>query len=209
MLVFKRWRTLEKLVLDDCKYDSQVLMRLKKERPTLLVTGASEWGFCPVPHQGAESNLSAGSNPPVRHTACTLPPAPGQGETLPKVVEAYTPASQTQTRKVSEVIPSADVKSITRLILLSKGSPVVNGFRPDYDADKLFAQLFRENAPLETGVGRSAYEVTLAQYVIVLKDYSTCFVEVLCDTLHRRDVARLVVRGNGFGGSVRLKTEIE
>ena len=77
MLLFRRWRTLEKLVLDDCKYDAQALMRLKKERPKLLVTGSSEWGFCPVPHQGAEPNLSAGSNPPVRHTACTLPACAG------------------------------------------------------------------------------------------------------------------------------------
>jgi hypothetical protein len=128
----------------------------------------------------------------------------GLSEMPPKVVEAYAPVSQTSPRRVCDVIPTADVKSITMLTRHSKGSPVLDDFRPDFESDKLFAQLFRENPSLESGGGLSAYEVTLAQYVIVLKDYSTCFVEVLCDTLHRRNVARLIIRGNGFGGSVRL-----
>ena len=45
-VVFTRWKTLKKLVLEDCRYDPDALKRLKEERPTLLATEADEWGFC-------------------------------------------------------------------------------------------------------------------------------------------------------------------
>ena len=138
-----------------------------------------------------------------------LPAQPAFSDTLPKVAEAYIPGTLTTQRRISDVIPPADIKSITMLIHNSKGSPVSKGFRPDYDSDEMFARLFRENPVLEASGGLSAYEGPLAHYVIVLKDYSTCFVQVLYDSMHRRDISRLLIRGNGFGGSVKLEQQHE
>ena len=128
----------------------------------------------------------------------------GFSSPLPKVIEGHAPQVLPQGKKrLSEFVHLEDIRSITMIENRGKG-----GLGRNYDSDALFAELSTQDPYLETSGGVLLdTEMSLALYVIVFKNYSTCSVEVLCDLPHGQTISRIYFKGLEFGGWVRLETK--
>jgi hypothetical protein len=101
-------------------------------------------------------------------------------------------------KTLHSIIPPGNVQQIALTKHHSKGSPVTQDFRPDYNSNDLLNRLFSSNETAKD-LSLSASEFTLAEYTIVIFDYQLFVVEVFADVALRNSVSAITLVGEGFG----------
>ncbi len=100
-------------------------------------------------------------------------------------------------KSFNEIIPTNSVTLIALTKSSGKGAPMTTEFKPNWDSDKLFNNLFTSSR--KSIQWRSdAYESCLAEYTIISDD-RIFIVEIYGSIIRNQTITGIGLRGDGFG----------
>lgn len=125
---------------------------------------------------------------------------------LPAVSEDYThmAAGVHAGKRLNEIIKPEDVASIGLIENRGKGSPIADGFRPQWDSNGLVRSAF-ESTQRATDLALSASESSYAKYALITKKGDLYLLDVVCSWDAGNAPTALLLHGRGFGCRIDLQ----
>ncbi|MEZ5299321.1 MAG: hypothetical protein R3F11_01420 [Verrucomicrobiales bacterium] len=107
---------------------------------------------------------------------------------LPAVSEDYSQmaAGVHSGKRLNEIIKPEDVSSICLIENRGKGSPIAQGFRPQWKSDELLQSAFTNTLGAKDCGFLSATEGSYARYALITKKGELFLLEVVCDQMKGR-----------------------